>query len=120
MKKYKSPIIGHLEITVHQKEDEFEGVIEKWNDVLIHGDPQGLRSLANVLLEMANLDEEAVPDLPIGTGEHTHLKCQWDLSLSSDETIIGRLDAKGTGAFYKSYIPRELRPAKKPKPTKQP
>jgi len=107
MKKYNSEITGHLEICVDNKEDEFEGEIEKWQDVLIHGDPEGLRSLAKFLIMIADLDQDSITDLPVGTGEHFHLRPKWDISNSSVETIVGRLDAKGTGSFYDSYIPKD-------------
>ena len=107
MKKYKSPITGHLDITIIKNESEFEGGIEYWNDVLIHGDPQGLRSLANLLLKLADLDQGTVVGLPVGAREHYHLRPKFDLSNSSQQVIVGRLDANGTGVFYDSYIPKE-------------
>lgn len=109
MNKYESEITGHLDILVDSKEDEFEGKVEKWQDVLIHGDPEGLRSFAKFLLKVADLDQESVPDknLPYGEREHYHLRPKWDLSKSSVQVIVGRLDAKGTGAFYNSYIAKD-------------
>lgn len=95
-----------MDISVIQKEDEFGGDIQHWNDILIHGDPDGLRSLANLLLKLADLDQDAIPHLPVGAREHYHLQPKFDLSISSDEVIIGRLDAKGTGAFYDRYVPK--------------
>lgn len=107
MKKFKSSIAGHLDIIVSRNEDESDGEIEYWNEVLIHGDPEGLRSLANLLLKLADLDQESVVDLPVGAREHVHLQPKFDLSNSSEAVIVGRLDAKGTGAFYGRYIPKE-------------
>jgi hypothetical protein len=107
MKQYKSEITGHLEICVDNKEDEFEGEIEKWQDVLIHGDPEGLKSFAKFLMKVADLDQESITDLPIGTEEHFHLQPKWDISKSSVQVIVGRLDAKGTGRFYDSYIAKD-------------
>src|ERR1700743_814831 len=75
-------------------------------DILIHGDPEGLRSLANVLLRIADLNQNDIVDLPIGAREHIHLRPKVDSSSSSQQVIIGRLDAKGTGTFYKGSIPR--------------
>jgi len=103
MKNLKSLINGHLDIIVHQKEDEFENVKECWNEILIHGDPEGLRSLANLLLKLADLDQESTTGLPIGARAHEHLRPTLELSNSSETVIVGRLDAKGTGAFYDSY-----------------
>lgn len=107
MKKYKSPITGHLDIIVTQNQDEFEGVKQHWNEVLIHGDPEGLRSLANLLLKLADLDQERIAELPIGAREHVHLQPKFDISNSSEAVIVCRLDAKGTGAFYDRYVSKE-------------
>jgi|GEM_PF-478532 len=105
--KFNSSITGHLDIIVTQNEDELDGIAESWNEVLIHGDPEGLRSLAKVLLALADLNQDSLPDLPIGAREHKHLRPKIELSNSSAEVIVGRLDAKGTGAFYERYIPKE-------------
>jgi hypothetical protein len=105
MEKYRSTIKGHLDIFIAQNEDESDGEITKWQNILIHGDPEGLRSLAAILLKLADTDQNHVVDLPIGAREHIHLRPKFDLSNSSDELIVGRLDAKGTGAFYDRYIP---------------
>ena len=107
MENFKSVITGHLDILVHEKEEEFEGVIEEWNEVLIHGDPEGLRSLANLLLKIADLDQDTVVGLPVGAREHYHLRPNLELAASSVEAIVGRLDARGTGAFYDMYVPRK-------------
>ena len=107
MKKFKSAITGHLDIYLNKYKDEFNGEKLSWNQVLIHGDPEGLRSLANLLLKMADLDQDSIVNLPVGAREHKHLQPKLDLSNSSDSLIIGRLDAKGTGAFYDRYIPKE-------------
>jgi hypothetical protein len=99
-------IDGDLDIFVSHKEDEFEGEITKWEEVSIHGNPEGLRSLAKLLLELADLNQDEVEDkyLPIGAREHYHLRPNIELSKSSVEVIIGRLDAKGTGEFYGGFI----------------
>jgi hypothetical protein len=107
MKTFKSAITGHLDIFVSQNEDELDGKKEYWNEVLIHGDPEGLRSLASLLLKLADLNQENLADLPAGAREHEHLRPKFELSNSSTEVIVGRLDAKGTGAFYDRYIPKE-------------
>ena len=104
MKKYKSEITGHLDIFVADNEDEFEGEITKWQDILIHGNPDGLRSFARLLIRLADLDQDAKTDLPIGAREHIHLQPDFDISKSSVEVIVGRIDAKGTGSFYNRYI----------------
>ena len=107
MGSYKSPIAGNLDIFVDEQEEEFDGKTEKWRDILIHGDPEGLRSLASVLLKMADINQNEIRDLPIGAREHIHLRPKVDLSNSSEQLIIGRLDAKGTGAFYARYLPKK-------------
>ncbi|HMG81974.1 MAG TPA: hypothetical protein VK559_02985 [Ferruginibacter sp.] len=106
MEDYKSKITGHLEIFVHEKEENEDNKIVKWRDILIHGDPEGLKSLAKILLEIADLNQDNILELPIGEREHIHLQPKYDLSASSEEVIIGRLDAKGTGKFYERFIAR--------------
>jgi hypothetical protein len=105
MEKYRAKIRGNLDIFVIQKEDEDEGEIAKWQQILIHGDPEGLRSLAEILIKIADTNQDDIADLPIGAREHIHLLPKYNLSSSSEEVIIGRLDAKGTGLFYDRYIP---------------
>jgi len=107
MSGVKSAIAGHLDILVIQGADEFEGVKESWNEVLIHGDPEGLKSLATLLLKIADLDQEDNFDLPAGARYHTHLRPKFELSNSSVAVVVGRLDAKGTGAFYDRYMPKK-------------
>ncbi len=107
MKLFESAITGHLDIFATQNEDEFEGKKEHWSEISIHGDPEGLRSLANLLLKLADLDQESIADLPAGAKGHYHLRRNIELSHSSDAVIVGRLDAKGTGAFYSRYIPKD-------------
>jgi hypothetical protein len=104
MKKKALAITGNLDIFIIQNEDEFEGKIKKWQEVLIHGDPEGLRSLATLLIKLADTDQNNNDALPIGAREHVHLRPGNGLSSSSERIIIGRLDAKGTGAFYERYI----------------
>lgn len=102
-------ISGHLDIFVTHNEDEFDGEATKWNEVLIHGDQEGLRSLAKLLIEIADINQEEIDDknLPIGAREHFHLRPKFELANSSDTVIVGRLDAKGTGKFYDRFIPRD-------------
>jgi hypothetical protein len=109
MKKkiYGGEINGHLDIFVLDNEDEFKGEISKWQEVMIHGDPEGLRSFGELLIKLADLDQENRSDLPIGAKEHYHLRPNWELGKSSVETIVGRIDAKGTGHFYDRYIAKE-------------
>jgi hypothetical protein len=105
MLKYGSTIQGNLDIFVSLKEDEFDGKTIKWSEVLIHGDPEGLRSLAALLIKIADANQDNIANLPTGAREHIHLQPNYDLSASSEKVIIGRLDANRTGAFYNRYIP---------------
>lgn len=107
MNKYQSDIKGHLDIKIVEDSDEFEGKIETWQDILIHGDPDGLRSLAKLLMKIADTNQDERSDLPIGSREHVHLRPHLDLSKSSNEVIVGRLDAKGTGEFYQAFISKD-------------
>ena len=102
-------IDGHLEIKVIENEDDSDGEVTKWNEILIHGDPEGLKSLANQLIYLAELDQEQVEDkyLPNGAREHLHLSPNLELSKSSTETIIGRLDSKGRKEFPSSYCHKD-------------
>ena len=100
-------IKGHLDIVVSGNEDEFEGEITKWQEVLIHGDPEGLKSFAKLLLKIANLNQEDQTNFPVGAREHYHLRPNWELGKSSVGTIVGRIDAKGTGRFYDSYVEKD-------------
>jgi hypothetical protein len=111
--KYKqikgNEIEGQLDIFISHNEDENDREIIKQNEVSIHGNPEGLKSLAKLLIEIAELDQEEVDNkyLPIGAREHYHLRPGIELSKSSIEVIVGRLDAKGTGNFYERYIPKD-------------
>ena len=105
MQKYTSAITGNLDIFIIQNEQEDDGEIIKWQDILIHGDPEGLKSLATLLIKLADANQNDIIGLPIGARHHVHLQPKYDLSNSSENVIIGRLDAKGTGVFYDRFIP---------------
>ena len=107
MNKYQSDIKGQLDIKIIEDSDEFEGKIETWQEILIHGDPDGLRSLAGLLIKIANTNQNERSDIPIGAREHVQLKPKFDLSKSSNKVIIGRLDAKGTGEFYSAFVQKD-------------
>lgn len=109
MKKFKSEISGHLDIIITENEDELDGEKMQWKEVLIHGDPDGLKSFAKLILKLADLNQDSVEGLPIGAREHFHLRPNFELANSSVEVIVGRLDAKGTSAFYNSYISKDNR-----------
>ena len=107
MKKYKSEITGHLDIFIADNDEKFEGEITKWQNILIHGDKEGLKSLARLLIKLADLNQDDIKDLPIGAREHIHLRPNLDISKSSNEIIVGRIDAKGTGVFYARYLAKD-------------
>jgi len=107
MKAFKSAITGHLDVFVSVNEETLDGETMRWNEVLIHGNPEGLRYFANLLLELADIDQESDDSLPVGARSHIHLRPNLELSKSSDVIIAGRLDAKGTGVFYERYISKE-------------
>lgn len=107
MNKYQTNIDGHLDIKVVEDTDEFDGNIETWQEILIHGDPDGLRSLARLLIQIADTNQNERSDIPLGAREHIHLKPKLDISKSSNQVTIGRLDAKGTGEFYRTFIPKD-------------
>jgi hypothetical protein len=64
----------------------------------IYGDPEGLRSLGELLIAEAELDQLQFPatNLPDGERHHTHLKPGVHIHPQSLEVIVGRLDAKRT------------------------
>lgn len=96
-------IEGQLDIFVSEHENE------KNCEILIHGNPEGLKSLARLLIEIAELNQEKIADkyLPKGAREHYHLRPGIELSKSSIEVVVGRLDAKGTGDFYQRFISKD-------------
>ena len=102
MKKDKvenSRIKGHLDI-------HFEISPEEGSEILIHGNPDGLRNLASIILELANYDQEKDEKLPINARKHLTLNTGIDLSSNSCTTTIGRLDAKLTKEYYPKYKSR--------------
>ena len=104
MKSYQSEITGHLDLFVANNEDEFEGETEKWQTIFIHGDSEGLKSFAQLLLRLADLKQDELSALPPGAREHVSLRPDLDIGKGSVEVIVGRLDAKGSGAFYDRYV----------------
>ena len=88
MANYKSEISGHLDIFVTDNEDEFEGEKTKWKEILIHGDPEGLKSFARLLIKLAETNQDKVDGLPIGAREHILLRPKFDLSKSSDDVVV--------------------------------
>lgn len=76
--------------------------------VFIGGDPDALRSLATLLVWLANVDQESLPNQPAAARLHVHLHARDvagfnSLTRFSTETELCRLDAKGTGDFPEKY-----------------
>lgn len=92
-------IEGHLEIGGYESDG--------FPHVNIHGDPEGLRSFARLLMALAEEDQEAIEGLPDGAQVHVHLDPDVKLSRSSQRTIVGRLDEKGTGRFHPGFEGRK-------------
>jgi hypothetical protein len=105
MEKRASVLSGNLDIFIIQNEEDYDGEVKGWQEILIHGDPEGLRSFAALLIKLADTNQNDDVTLPIGAREHIHLRPRLELSNSSEPVIVGRLDAKGTGAFYGRYVP---------------
>ncbi|WP_420154665.1 Imm32 family immunity protein [Siphonobacter sp.] len=103
----KSELKGHLDLIVIDSEDNAEEERTHGLQILIHGDSAGLKSLGQLLLQLAELDQKQESGLPVGARTHLHLLPNVDLSKSSSEVIIGRLDAKGTGEFYARYASKD-------------
>ncbi|MBI1745228.1 MAG: hypothetical protein HYR55_01410 [Acidobacteria bacterium] len=71
--------------------------------IIIAGDPEGLRSFAEMLNWLANVDQGSIKNMPDGEREHIHLSPGTHISYNSRETEICRLDSRGTGDFPESY-----------------
>jgi hypothetical protein len=78
-------------------------ISEDKDKIVITGDPEGLKSLAAMLIWLANVKQELIKEMPNGYREHIHLSPGIHISHDSSETEICRLDAKGTGEFPKTY-----------------
>ena len=81
------PIEGNLEISTIVENDHTK--------IMIHGDPDGLKSLGKILISISELDQNQFKGLPVGESIHIHISPNYHLTKSSYETIIGRLDKKG-------------------------
>ena len=83
--------------------------------IFIGGDPKGLRSLAELLAWIADVDQDSLSQMPDGERFHIHLypaEAQGfgTLTHSSEDTELCRLDAKGTGD-----LPRHLNERQPPR-----
>lgn len=82
------------------EEDGFE-------KIMIYGDPDGLKSLGEILIKLSQVNQENYKGMPDGERDHFHIYPKSHLSKGSLETIIGRLDAKGTGELPPSFIEKK-------------
>ncbi|MCY1248685.1 hypothetical protein D9M72_621400 [compost metagenome] len=60
-------------------------------------------------MDIADTNQEKIDEkyLPVGARKHYHLRPGLELSKSSDELIVGRLDAKGKGDFFDRFISKD-------------
>lgn len=100
-------ITGNLDIISVENEEMLEGELMKWQEIMIHGDPEGLRSFAQLLLNLADKNQNEDINLPIGAREHYLLRSNIELSKSSTNVIVGRLDAKGSGKYYDRFLHKD-------------
>ena len=89
------PIKGNLWISTIEEDGRTK--------VMIYGDPDGMESFGKVLINMSQVDQNKYVGMPDGERDHTHIYPGHQLSQNSLETILGRLDAKGTGEFPKGF-----------------
>ena len=89
------PINGNLQIKTIDEDGRTK--------VMIYGDPNGMESFGKMLIKMSQVDQNKYIGMSDGERDHTHIYSGHHLSKDSLETIIGRLDAKGTGEFPKGF-----------------
>ena len=71
----------------------------------IYGDPKGLRYLARLLNDVADVDQTKVPDMncPPSEGVHYHLyNHSGFIEPKSDSIVFGRADAKRGGIWFEA------------------
>jgi len=91
--------------------------------IFIGGDPRAFRSLAKLLVWLADIDQDGLSSQPDGERCHVHLHARDavgfnSLTSFSCETEICRLDAKGTGELPKKYQKSHGTGARKNKPAR--
>jgi hypothetical protein len=73
----------------------------------IYGDPKGLRYLAKLLNDVADVDQSKVPDIncPPTEGVHYHLyNYSGYIHPKSESVILGRADAKTGGIWFEPLL----------------
>jgi hypothetical protein len=84
------------------------------HDVCIYGDPEGLRSLGNALIAIADLDQKLLPDqqCPPDDSFHTHYAINLNVAKSERDRAyrltVGRVDEKASGRF-RGVFPAKVR-----------
>jgi hypothetical protein len=96
------------DIRVHPRIEGSLEISRNRYGVFVGGDPAALRSLAELLIWIADTDQDSLPLQPDGERFHVHLHARDapgfnSLTPFSCETEICRLDAKGTGEFPERY-----------------
>jgi len=81
-------------------------------EVIIDGDPEGLRSLAKLRETVAKVDQRKIKDLPARFArEHAHLNPGIHLGKNSAALVLGRAEDK-SGKLEPAYKPRKVSSAK--------
>jgi hypothetical protein len=95
---------GYLIAWVNQSLDE--------NDICIYGDPEGLRSLGETLIAIAELDQRKLADdeCPPDDSYHHHYYTGLEVADRSPYNLlrltIGRVDEKASGRLRENFPPR--------------
>ena len=97
---------GEIYIVAGKDEEEEIG------QVILSGDPAGLRSLGNILIAVADLNQSSIEGLPEDGSEHIHLYAGKHIGngdLATHHLIISRLDMKNgrLKGYYKSSLPKK-------------
>jgi hypothetical protein len=107
-RKYLSipPLNGQIYVVAVKDHSEDIG------EVIIAGDPSGLKSLGMVLIAMSEIDQSQIDSLPDDESEHIHLNPGRHIGigkLATHRLIISRLDTKSGGLkdYYKSNLPSQ-------------
>ena len=91
------PIAGELILQT------YEG--ENGRVVCLYGTPDGLKSLAQKLIQLADIDQKSIPtgNLPNEEGLHVHIGKPHGLDAKSLDLDLGRMDDKQSGStdWYK-------------------
>jgi hypothetical protein len=96
---------GYLIAWVSQSLDE--------EDICIYGDPEGLRSLGETLIAIAELDQSKLSDqeCPADDSYHHHYYAGLDVAdrrqYNLHRLTIGRVDEKASGRLRENFPPRK-------------